>query len=134
MNSKISLDPKRFLRDLNELRKIGAFKTGVHRPTYSAEDMEGRRWVMERMEEVGLEPVLDGIGNVLGRRAGPGPRLLVGSHIESQNEAGVAGWCARRHGRGGAGARRGWRATSSGSRTRKGITGRTPGRARLPGC
>ncbi len=88
MNSKISLDPKRFLRDLNELRKIGAFKTGVHRPTYSAEDMEGRRWVMERMEEVGLEPVLDGIGNVLGRRAGPGPRLLVGSHIESQNEAG----------------------------------------------
>ncbi len=31
---------------------------------------------------------MDGIGNVLGRHAGPGPHLLVGSHIESQNQAG----------------------------------------------
>ena len=81
-------DTDRFLHDLNELRQIGAFKTGVHRPTYSPEDMESRRWLVDRMREVGLEPTIDGVGNVLGRHPGPGPKLLVGSHIESQNEAG----------------------------------------------
>ncbi|PHK96299.1 Zn-dependent hydrolase [Pseudoroseomonas rhizosphaerae] len=81
-------DSARFLQDLHELRRIGAFKTGVHRPTYSPQDMESRRWLMQRMEEVGLEASIDGIGNVFGRHKGAGPHLLVGSHIESQNEAG----------------------------------------------
>jgi len=82
------IDPTRFLADLNALRKIGEFKTGVHRPTYTPDDMESRRWLMDRMREVGLDAEMDGIGNVLGRHAGGGPRLLVGSHIETQNEAG----------------------------------------------
>ncbi|WP_372617849.1 Zn-dependent hydrolase [Falsiroseomonas sp.] len=82
------VDTARFLADLHELRKIGTFKTGVHRPTYSPEDMESRRWLMAKMQEIGLEPVMDGVGNVIGRHKGPGPHLLVGSHIESQNEAG----------------------------------------------
>ena len=81
-------DTARFLQDLHELRKIGAFRTGVHRPTYSPQDMESRRWLMEKMREVGLEASIDGIGNVFGRHPGPGPHLLAGSHIESQNEAG----------------------------------------------
>lgn len=82
------IDAERFLRDLNDLRQIGAYRTGVHRPTYSPQDMESRRWLMERMAEIGLEPTIDGIGNVHGRHKGPGPHLLVGSHIESQNHAG----------------------------------------------
>lgn len=81
-------DTARFLQDLYDLRKIGAFKTGVHRPTYSPQDMESRHWLMERMREIGLEPSIDGIGNVFGRHTGAGPHLLAGSHIESQNEAG----------------------------------------------
>jgi len=81
-------DTARFLADLHDLRKIGTFRTGVHRPTYSPEDMESRRWLMARMSEAGLDPTMDGIGNVLGRHRGPGPHLLVGSHIETQNEAG----------------------------------------------
>jgi N-carbamoyl-L-amino-acid hydrolase len=82
------VDVTRFLADLHALREIGRFKTGVHRPTYSPEDMESRRWLMERMREIGLEPEMDGLGNVLGRHPGPGKKLLVGSHIETQNEAG----------------------------------------------
>lgn len=82
------IDADRFLKDLNDLRKIGAYRTGVHRPTYSPQDMESRRWLMERLAECGLEPSIDGIGNVYGRHKGPGPHLLVGSHIESQNQAG----------------------------------------------
>jgi N-carbamoyl-L-amino-acid hydrolase len=83
-----AVDTERFLRDLDELREIGRYKTGVHRPTYSPQDMESRRWLMARMEECGLEPAIDGIGNVLGRHRGSGPHLLVGSHIETQNQAG----------------------------------------------
>ena len=83
-----AIDTERFLRDLDELREIGRYRTGVHRPTYSPEDMESRRWLMARMEECGLAPTMDGIGNVLGRHRGSGPHLLVGSHIETQNQAG----------------------------------------------
>ena len=82
------VDAAAFLADLHDLRKIGAFKSGVHRPTYSAADMEARRWLVDKLASCGLETILDGIGNVLGRHRGPGPHLLVGSHIESQNEAG----------------------------------------------
>lgn len=84
--SKVDADA--FLKDLYALRKIGTYKTGVSRPTFSPEDMEARRWLMGRMIEVGLEPTIDGIGNVLGRHTGSGPHLLVGSHIESQIHAG----------------------------------------------
>jgi len=81
-------DTERFLADLGTLRRIGAFRTGVHRPTYTPVDMESRHWLMARLAEAGLAPEMDGIGNVLGRHPGPGPKLLAGSHIESQNEAG----------------------------------------------
>lgn len=43
--------------------------------------------VREWMVEAGLEPASDGIGNLVGRR-GPGPRLLVGSHLDSVVDAG----------------------------------------------
>ena len=55
--------PRNFLPDLDELRSIGAFRTGVHRPTYTREDMDLRRWLMDRMKAAGLEPEIDGIGN-----------------------------------------------------------------------
>ncbi len=88
MAKLMAIDTNAFLRDLHELRQIGRFRTGVHRPTYSPQDMESRRWLMDRLQACGLEPSIDGIGNVYGRHPGSGPRLLVGSHIESQNEAG----------------------------------------------
>ncbi len=82
------IDTDTFLRDLHELREIGRFRTGVHRPTYTPQDMEARRWLAARLEACGLDVTIDGIGNVYGRHRGPGPHLLVGSHIETQNEAG----------------------------------------------
>lgn len=82
------VDTDRFLQDLDTLRRIGEYKTGVHRPTYSPQDMESRHWLMRQMAEVGLEPIIDGIGNVFGRHKGEGPHILAGSHIETQNYAG----------------------------------------------
>ena len=84
----MTIDTDAFLRDLHELREIGAFRTRVHRPTYSPQDMESRRWLLDRLTVCGLDASIDGIGDVYGRHSGSGPHLLVGSHIETQNEAG----------------------------------------------
>jgi N-carbamoyl-L-amino-acid hydrolase len=83
-----SINPKRVLGDLYELRGIGAYKTGVHRPSLSPEDVTSRQWLVERMHAAGLSASIDGIGNVLGKSAAPARKVLAGSHIESQNRAG----------------------------------------------
>jgi N-carbamoyl-L-amino-acid hydrolase len=84
----IKINADRLLGDLYELRMIGAFKTGVHRPTLSEDDMISRRWLCEKLEAFGHTAEIDGIANVIGRAPGEGPHVLAGSHIESQNEAG----------------------------------------------
>src|SRR5260370_8198305 len=40
------------------------------------------------MKEAGLEPVIDGVGNVIGRSPKTGPRLLMGSHTDTQPRGG----------------------------------------------
>lgn len=83
-----TIDPARLLADLHRLREFGRFKTGVHRPTLSPQDIAARRWLAERLAEAGLEARIDGIASVFGFTRNPGRRLLIGSHLESQNEAG----------------------------------------------
>ena len=39
-----AINAARLLKDLRDLARIGAYKTGVHRPTYSADDMTARHW------------------------------------------------------------------------------------------
>jgi N-carbamoyl-L-amino-acid hydrolase len=83
-----TIDAGRMLKDLYEAREIGKYKTGVHRPTYSADDVKARHWLVRRLTEAGLDASIDGIGNVYGRDPRPGRKLLTGSHIETQNHAG----------------------------------------------
>ena len=83
------VDGARVLADLNALRAIGAYKTGVHKPTFSEPHMRSLQWLAQRLSEAGLVAAIDGIGNVLGTSPKPGPKLLAGSHLESQN---FAGW------------------------------------------
>jgi beta-ureidopropionase / N-carbamoyl-L-amino-acid hydrolase len=82
------VDGARVLADLNALRAIGAYKTGVHKPTFSEPHIRSLQWLAERLPGAGLTAEIDGIGNVLGLSAKPGPKLLAGSHLESQNYAG----------------------------------------------
>jgi beta-ureidopropionase / N-carbamoyl-L-amino-acid hydrolase len=81
-------DGARVLADLNALRNIGAYKTGVHKPTFSEPHMRSLEWLAQRLPDAQLAAAIDGIGNVLGTSAKPGPKLLAGSHLESQNYAG----------------------------------------------
>jgi N-carbamoyl-L-amino-acid hydrolase len=78
----------RVLADLNALRALGAYKTGVHKPTFSEPHIESLQWLVQRLPEAGLAGEIDGIGNILGASTKPGPKLLAGSHLESQNHAG----------------------------------------------
>ncbi|HEY1887923.1 MAG TPA: Zn-dependent hydrolase [Roseiarcus sp.] len=78
----------RLIADLRRLAEFGAYKSGVHRPTFSPQDVEARRWLAGRFMEAGLNASIDGIGNVFGRSRASGPKLLIGSHTESQNHAG----------------------------------------------
>src|SRR5438270_8922184 len=84
-----NVDGTRVLADLHALRAIGAYKTGVHKPTFSEPHIRSLQWLVQRLPEAGLAGEIDGIGNVVGTSTKPGPKLLAGSHLESQN---FAGW------------------------------------------
>ncbi len=88
MADVLRADGARVLADLNALRAIGAYKTGVHKPTFSDAHMRSLEWLAARLPDAGLTATIDGIGNVLGTSAKAGPKLLAGSHLESQNYAG----------------------------------------------
>lgn len=82
------IDADRLLADLDQLRTFGACGEGVVRPSLSAVDMQSRRWLAQRMQDAGLEARIDGVGNVFGRCARPGPALLIGSHSDTQPRGG----------------------------------------------
>lgn len=87
-DTQLRADGNRVLADLNALRAIGAYKTGVHKPTFSEPHKQSLDWLVRKLPEAGLSATIDGIGNVFGTSAKPGPKLLAGSHLESQNYAG----------------------------------------------
>jgi len=84
----VRIDGKRVLADLTALRTIGAYKTGVHKPTFSEPHVKSLEWLVAKLPEAGLAGGIDGIGNVVGTSSRKGPKLLAGSHLESQNYAG----------------------------------------------
>jgi beta-ureidopropionase / N-carbamoyl-L-amino-acid hydrolase len=83
-----AIDADRLLKDLYAAREIGKYRTGVHRPTFSPQDVEARNWLVTRLTDAKLDASIDGIGNVYGRDPTPGRKLLTGSHMETQNHAG----------------------------------------------
>src|SRR5215472_15966535 len=82
------IDGARVVADLKRLAEFGRYQTGVDRPTYSPVDTASRQWLADQFAEAGLEPVIDGIGNVIGRNPHATRRLLVGSHSETQPHGG----------------------------------------------
>jgi beta-ureidopropionase / N-carbamoyl-L-amino-acid hydrolase len=87
-DSRPIADGERVLADLNALRAIGAYRTGVHKPSLSEPHRHSLAWLVEKLPEARLTGTIDGIGNILGTSTRMGPKLLAGSHLESQNYAG----------------------------------------------
>ena len=84
----MTIDPARLLADLHALRGYGRDGNGVHRPTYSPQDVAAREWFADKARAAGLDVTIDGIGNLLARDPRPGPHLLIGSHLETQPHGG----------------------------------------------
>ena len=82
------IDGARLIADLKRLAEFGRYETGVDRPTNSAVYIASRQWLADKFAAAGLEPAIDGIGNVFGRANSATRRLLVGSHSETQPRGG----------------------------------------------
>lgn len=88
LRERAKVSGARVLADLNALCAIGAYKTGVHKPTFSEPHVRSLEWLAGQLPAAGLTATIDGIGNVFGTTTKAGPKLLAGSHLESQNYAG----------------------------------------------
>ncbi len=88
----LHIDFARLQARLKALGEIGALEGGgVSRLALSDEDARARDLVAGWMGELGLSVSVDGIGNVLGLRAGEvdGPPVMIGSHIDTVRTGGV---------------------------------------------
>jgi N-carbamoyl-L-amino-acid hydrolase len=89
-NLRINLD--RLLKRLDALGQVGALAGGgVCRLALSDADKAGRNLVTGWMRDLGLGVSVDGIGNVVGVRAGrtDGPPVMAGSHIDTVATGGI---------------------------------------------
>jgi N-carbamoyl-L-amino-acid hydrolase len=88
----LRINGDRLNRHLRELAEFGKNpQGGVSRVAYSEADRQGREYVTGRMREAQLEPTIDIVGNIIGRRPGSQPGLkplMFGSHIDSVPEGG----------------------------------------------
>lgn len=70
--------------DLEEAARIGAQGGGVSRFAWTPELAQANEWLVERLQELGLETEIDTAGNVLGCwEEGEGTAVLVGSHLDT---------------------------------------------------
>lgn len=92
----LTTDVRRLITRLDELGEIGAVlgpggERGCARLALTDEDRQGRDLVMGWMRDLGLSISVDGIGNVVGVRAGTDPSaapVMTGSHIDTVRTGG----------------------------------------------
>ncbi len=96
-SSQLRVDIERIKSDILTLAAIGKndHDRGIYRQAFTDEDMEGKRWLLHRIEENGLEPASDGAANISGILKGESdsPRVFVGSHIDTVPCAGMLDGC-----------------------------------------
>lgn len=89
--TNLRIDGDRLLRRLMTLGEVGALDGGgVCRLALTDEDRGGRDLVVGWMRELGLTITVDGIGNVVGTRAGAAEvkPVIIGSHIDTVRTGG----------------------------------------------
>src|SRR5260370_1602079 len=86
-DNRLQVDGARVLADLNALRGIGAYKTGVHKPTFSEPHMRSLEWLAQPLPEAGLTAAIASLRNVLGTSTESGPTLCARAHLHRPNFA-----------------------------------------------
>lgn len=92
-NAALTVNIERIKADILNLAAIGREESskGVYRMAFTDADMEGKRWLLNRIEENELQPASDGAANISGILPGKtdSPRVMVGSHIDTVPCAGT---------------------------------------------
>ena len=87
------VDLERIKHDILSLAEIGRDEKdrGIYRMAFSDADIQGKRWLSERIAAADLEVDRDGAANISGVLRGKQdrPRVLVGSHIDTVPCAGA---------------------------------------------
>ncbi len=86
------VDIARLIGRIEALGRVGALPGGgVSRLALTRADGEGRALVVSWMHELGLQVVVDAVGNVFATRPGtvPGPSVMIGSHIDTVATGGL---------------------------------------------
>ncbi len=91
--STLKIDQERLRNTFDALAAIGREDDGsIHRPAFTDNDMEARRWLVEEAKGRGLEAKIDGAGNVVVRspQTPPdAPVVMIGSHTDSVPHGGA---------------------------------------------
>lgn len=88
------VDPKRVLRDLNELRVLTADEQGAQRLAWSSVWLQARTWFAEKIKDLPLEDHYDAAGNHWMTLKGESERaLVIGSHLDSVPNGGWLDGC-----------------------------------------
>lgn len=89
-----TLDPKRVVDELNELRALTGDENGAQRVAFTDTWMKARAWMHQKCTQAGLQCHRDPAGNAWATLPGESPReLLIGGHIDSVPNGGWLDGC-----------------------------------------
>jgi hydantoinase/carbamoylase family amidase len=89
-----TLDPKRTIAELKELRVLTSDENGAQRVAFTATWARARAWLRAKLEELPVEILRDEAGNVWATLRGASDRaLLIGGHIDSVPNGGWLDGC-----------------------------------------
>ncbi len=80
------IQKERLQKDFATMAQLTGLGEGVNRLAFTDADWEGRQYIIDRMNDAGLDVEIDGFGNVVGYKVGTNPDLpvvMVGSHTDS---------------------------------------------------
>src|SRR5438445_12080572 len=94
MQDSNSLNPKRTITELKELRNSTADENGAQRVAFTKKWVETRAWLKKRLEALPVEMHTDAAGNLWTTLPGQSERaLLIGGHMDSVPNGGWLDGC-----------------------------------------
>ena len=80
------IQKERLQKDFDAMAQFTGLGEGINRLAFTDADWEGRQYIIDCMNDAGLDVEIDGFGNVIGYKIGTNPDLpvvMVGSHTDS---------------------------------------------------
>ena len=80
------IQKERLQKDFDAMAQLTGLGEGVNLLAFTDADWEGRQYIIDCMNDAGLDVEIDGFGNVIGYKVGTNPDLpvvMVGSHTDS---------------------------------------------------